>query len=605
MNMLQSVKRFWWVLLLVAGVPAARGFSFLTPIVGGNTWEIASIDYNDSIRQFSDLGGVGNIGEEYRRNTPVLYYAYNANFLDFFGSNGVVAGDGAFAMMNAAFTNNPTGATHGVDGYSPELSEFPFYSTSVNYTAQSLGLTDLKSIILGLLVEQMALADPVRYVWTLRERVAGTPCPAAVTYLVIQRNFDILPSPLNSPAAQTQYSSYINDVLYSYYIIENCPPSTPLAETVPFPVDPYAQTYAPVASLPTTFLNYGNFYTGLTRDDVACLRYLLTTNNIHTEDPTTGALLLTTTNVPSTVLTTSNLSALVVASQTNDPTLIPGLFPGVTVTSYSNYWVAVGTPNIISYYLTTYGTPYPAATNLVSVTNGYTTTAEEMYVDTFGGIITSANLTTTPNIFLNGAHVVLDYETSTPASLVTVSQGAPLYGTPYPNTNVVASTNIHAIVVSNTPSGEYFTVPAGQCGWKFVSPQPAGFPFANVISSTNVISTTTNVTTAATNITTVSIVTYFTNHTYVAVPITCVTSTPVAGLYEGIEHIRFVRADYDSLIGQTFHPITNHYTMTLVTNSQTVVQNFQRLVTAPDILLTAADTATAGYAIQRTTPVWD
>ena len=151
MNMLQSVKRFWWVLLLVAGVPAARGFSFLTPIVGGNTWEIASIDYNDSIRQFSDLGGVGNIGEEYRRNTPVLYYAYNANFLDFFGSNGVVAGDGAFAMMNAAFTNNPTGATHGVDGYSPELSEFPFYSTSVNYTAQSLGLTDLKSIILGLL----------------------------------------------------------------------------------------------------------------------------------------------------------------------------------------------------------------------------------------------------------------------------------------------------------------------------------------------------------------------------------------------------------------------------------------------------------------------
>ena len=116
-----------------------------------------------------------------------------------------------------------------MDGYSPELSEFPFYSKSVNYTAQSLGLTDLKSIILGLLVEQMALADPVRYVWTLRERVAGTPCPAAVTYLVIQRNFDILPSPLNSPAAQTQYSSYVNDVLYSYYIIENCPPSTPLA----------------------------------------------------------------------------------------------------------------------------------------------------------------------------------------------------------------------------------------------------------------------------------------------------------------------------------------------------------------------------------------
>jgi hypothetical protein len=46
--------------------------------------------------------------------------------------------------------------------------------------------------------------------------------------------------------------------------------------------------------------------------------------------------------------------------------------------------------------------------------------------------------------------------------------------------------------------------------------------------------------------------------------------------------------------------------MTLVTNSRTVVQNFQRVITAPDVLLTAADTATAaGYAIESTAPVWD
>jgi hypothetical protein len=238
------------------------------------------------------------------------------------------------------------------------------------------------------------------------------------------------------------------------------------------------------------------------------------------------------------------------------------------------------------------------------VTNGYTYTAQQMYVDTFGGIITSNNLNSTPNIFLNGLNVPLDYETNTPASLVTTSQGVPGYGSPYPGT-IVTNTTTQAILITNTISGEYFTIPAGQCGWKFLSPQPNGFPFANVVSSTNIISTTTNVTTAATNVTTVSIVTYFTNHTYVVVPITCVTSTPAAGLYEGIEKIRFVRADYDSLFGQRFPPITNNYTMTLVTNSQTVVQNFQRIVTAPDILLTAADTATAGYAVQRTAPAWD
>jgi len=136
------------------GVPACRGrsggagFSFLTPIVDGNTWQVNTIDYNVG-ESFSDFGGPGNIGEEYRRNTPVLYFTYDANFLQFFGSNGVVAVDSAFAMMNAAFTNNPTGITHGLDGYSPGLSEFPFSSKSVNYTAQSLGLTDLKSIVLG------------------------------------------------------------------------------------------------------------------------------------------------------------------------------------------------------------------------------------------------------------------------------------------------------------------------------------------------------------------------------------------------------------------------------------------------------------------------
>ena len=85
------------------------------------------------------------LGEGYRRNTPVMYYAYDANFLDFFGSNGVAAVDSAFAILNNAFTNNPTGMTNGLDGYSASLSEFPLESQSINYQAQSLGLMDLKS----------------------------------------------------------------------------------------------------------------------------------------------------------------------------------------------------------------------------------------------------------------------------------------------------------------------------------------------------------------------------------------------------------------------------------------------------------------------------
>ena len=165
MNMLQSVKRFWWVLLLVAGVPTARGFSLLDPIFGGDAWQTAALGYGTLA---NDVGGPGNIGEEYRPNTPVLYIAYDANFLEFFGSNGVAAVDGAFAMMNNVFSNSLTGPS-GVDGYTNDLSSvFPFYAKSVNYTAQALGLTDMRSVVLGILMPQLGLAIPVRYVWTLR-----------------------------------------------------------------------------------------------------------------------------------------------------------------------------------------------------------------------------------------------------------------------------------------------------------------------------------------------------------------------------------------------------------------------------------------------------
>jgi hypothetical protein len=601
MNMLQSVKRFWWVFLLVAGVPAARGFSLLDPITGGDAWQTTALGYGTLA---NDVGGPGNLAEEYRPNTPVLFYAYDANYLEFFGSNGVAAVDGAFAMMNNVFSNSLTGPS-GVDGYTNDLSSvFPFYAKSVNYTAQALGLTDMRSVVLGVLMPQLGLADPVRYVWTLRSRT-GTPYPSGITYLVIQRNFDTQPSPLNSPVGQTQYSSYINNVLYSYNIFDN---GSTLAETVPIPADPYASTYAPVASFQTTFLDYGYFYTGLTSDDVAGLRYLLTTNNINTEDPSTGALLVTTNLGAFTFITTSNLNTLVVAAQTNAPGLIPGLFPGVTVTSSTTNITVLVTPNLVSTYTTPNGAPYPYLPVLVTVTNGYTYTPALVYQDTFGGILTSANLTNTPYVVLNGLNVPLSYYTNTPASQETVTLGT-LIGSPYP-APIVTNTTTVSITLTNSPSGEYFTIPAGQCGWQFMSPQLPGFPLTNVVVSTNIITQATNTSTTLTNgagfVASVSVVTYFTNHTYVVYPINCVDSTPAAGLYEGIEHIQYVKSSYDSLIGQFFQPFTNNYTMTLVTNSRTVVQNFQRVITAPDILLTAADTATAaGYAIESTAPVWD
>ena len=90
----------------------------------------------------------------------------------------------------------------------------------------------------------------------------------------------------------------------------------------------------------------------------------------------------------------------------------------------------------------------------------------------------------------------------------------------------------------------------------------------------------------------VSLVTYFTNYSYEIYPVSCTVTSGATGLYRGIENVKFVKSSYDSLIGQFFQPITNNYTMVMVTNSQNVTQHFQRVVTTPDFLLDAQDLTT-------------
>ncbi len=164
------------------------------PSTFGDTWQVNTLGYDqvylvdDGIPGgpvwLGDIGGPRNIGEGYRRNDPVLYYAYDQNYSQFFSAQGEAAADQAFAIMNNFFTNHP----NGVDGYSPSLSEFPFNSQHFNLTAQGLYLTDLKSVTLHLLVEQMGLASPERYTWTLADRFLppgpGNVCPTAELYTV-------------------------------------------------------------------------------------------------------------------------------------------------------------------------------------------------------------------------------------------------------------------------------------------------------------------------------------------------------------------------------------------------------------------------------------
>jgi len=105
----------------------------------------------------------------------------------------------------------------------------------------------------------------------------------------------------------------------------------------------------------------------------------------------------------------------------------------------------------------------------------------------------------------------------------------------------------------------------------------------NVLVNTNLITSTSN---TATYATTMSLITWYTNYIYVTYAVNCAQTAAATGLYEGIEGVKFVREDYDSLLGQFFQPVTNGYTMNAVTNSHVFQQHFDRVVAAPEILLT-------------------
>ena len=72
----------------------ARAFSLLGPYA---PW----MDEAKSFRQPRlDIGGPMNIDEGYRWNTPVVTYGFDASFLEYFGSNGVMAVESAIELLN-------------------------------------------------------------------------------------------------------------------------------------------------------------------------------------------------------------------------------------------------------------------------------------------------------------------------------------------------------------------------------------------------------------------------------------------------------------------------------------------------------------------------
>jgi hypothetical protein len=554
--MLRFLKRMAWVGVLVAGVPAAHAFSFLGPLAG-EAWQIHDLGYQLNI----DIGGVMNIGEDYRRNIPVMYYAFDENFQDFFGTYGVAEVDKAFAIMNS-LTN--------VSSYSANLTEFPLESMRFNPTAGALQLMDVKSTVLHLIVEQLGLADAIRFTWTIHDRVAGANCPIGNQYLVTKRNLSIVPSNLD----QLQYSSYVNGVLYSYYIQEYCanpPGNAPLSEAVEIPVDVpiNAARFAPVSADETSPLGPGAFYTGLTRDDIAGLRYLLRAGHVHWENSPTNSVVFVTNNTPTglQLIVTSNLTLLAAQSLTNSDAALQALYPGLlivpnsTVATFTN----VVTTNVTIYYTNSPFSPIGSPPSLQVATN-YTTNVAFVYAREFANVITNSYAP-------RGYVTVIDTNLYFP----------PTGQAGYVTTNVTMTT-----VLTNIPTGDFY-IDTNGCGLQILSnvlAQATGFTNTLIVTNVPAVGTS-NTISSGTFLMSRTYINWFTNHNLASYQVLCVSNEP--SLRRGIERITFVKTAYDSLIGRFYLPQTNYFTMTTVTNNTNWVQTFQRVANNPDILFTAQD----------------
>lgn len=243
--------RFWMTAIgaVLLGWTSAQihAFSLLGPYA---QWMTESRGY----RQEFEIGGPMRAGEEYRWNIPKISYGFDRSFIDYFGSNGVAEVEAAVQLLNS------------LPAFSEAQEPTPLSSKRTQFSARDLGLIDLKTAAMGALLEQLGLADPGRFAWSLDQNYDTNVAPT--TNHVVNLNYsriDQLPSPL------------VNAVELGFEVQEIRPGVFDAVETAP--TDPSFD------SLPWASRRFaaGEFYVGLTTDDLAGLTYLYSQTNVNIE----------------------------------------------------------------------------------------------------------------------------------------------------------------------------------------------------------------------------------------------------------------------------------------------------------------------------------
>ena len=240
--MLDYVKRITLALgILLVGVTATRAFTLSDGSSGALSRTI-----------------VNNLGEEYRMNSPVITYTYDESFLSYFGSNGVVAVNKAFDLLNAIppassiKTNYPPSSST-----ENNLWNYPIRPDRLHARAYNDRILDIKSYAMAELFSFMGLGNPEDSAFQLEFGV------------VALRNWD----PISYGP-----SKYVNGSLLSWVVVG-------ASNAVPFPID----VTKPVITLAGSSyhrnprLAEGKYLVAPTRDDIGGYKYLYRKDNFNIE----------------------------------------------------------------------------------------------------------------------------------------------------------------------------------------------------------------------------------------------------------------------------------------------------------------------------------
>ena len=149
--------------VLLTAVSDAFGFVMIGP-PDANSTTGNGVDFNIT----DDLGGPKELKTFYRWNIPHLTYSFDASFVRYFGYEGMEAVNDAFRVVNDFFI--PADKSY-VGVSQMDLSRDGFrsnYNTAwVNTTAQNQQIIDLKSLTLGILINELGVGNPHRYAFTI------------------------------------------------------------------------------------------------------------------------------------------------------------------------------------------------------------------------------------------------------------------------------------------------------------------------------------------------------------------------------------------------------------------------------------------------------